>query len=168
MARATARVPSSATIPASVLSVSAEIGLKRQIAPQLDPDLAADVGADRRLHAGGDHLLGEARRALALLARRLAERDAGAVGVADDAGRLDLGGDIDGGADRPLGPERGGDRPAGIDGLDALAVMRPAEAVEIPPGDAVLHGDDGGVGAEQRQDRRQRRGTEWAFMVRTT
>ena len=48
IARATARVPGSPAISSSVPPVSAEIGLKREVAPELDPDLVADVRADRR------------------------------------------------------------------------------------------------------------------------
>ena len=46
---------------------------------------------------------------------------------------------------------------AGIDRFEARALERAAEAVEVPPGHAVLHGDDGGVGAEQRRDLVERR-----------
>ena len=53
MVRATARVPGSPAISSSVPPVSAEIGLKREVAPELHPDVVADVGADRRADAGG-------------------------------------------------------------------------------------------------------------------
>ena len=128
-----------------------------QIAPELQPDLAADVVAHRRLQAGRDHLLGKPRDALALLARRLAQRKALAVDVADQARRFDLGGGIDHAADDALRPEPVPDRAAGIDRLQPRAFQRPADAVKIPPGHAVLHGDDGRVLAEQRRDLIQRR-----------
>ena len=100
-----------------------------EVAPELDPDLVADVGADRRLEAGGDQRLARARsRAPTRLAGRLAEREAVAVDVADDARRVDLGRRIDDAADRALGPDRVPDAAAGID----ASMRRPSNGPPEP------------------------------------
>ena len=65
------------------------------VAPQLDPQLVADARPHRRLEAGLDQQLGKLRRAFAAAAVRLAQREAVAVGVVDDAGLDDVGSRID-------------------------------------------------------------------------
>ena len=103
------------------------------VAPELDPDFVADLGADRSPEAGGGERLGENGDALGPAAGRLAEGEAVAVLVADDAGGCDLGRRIDHGADRPLGADGVPDAAAGIDRLDAAALEGATGAVEIPP-----------------------------------
>ena len=105
MARATARVPVVGDDLVQRAAGQRRDRVEGEVAPELDPDLVADVGADRRLQPGRDQLLARAACALGLLARRLAEREAVAVDMADDAGRLDLGRGIDDAADRALRPD---------------------------------------------------------------
>ena len=88
----------------------------------------------------------------------LAEADLVAFGVADDAGLDDVGREIRERADDAARLDRRRDDAAGIDALEPEAVELAADALEIPPRDAVLRADDDGVGAEQRpQLRRERR-----------
>src|SRR3984893_6141278 len=68
----------------------------------------------------------------------------------DHAGGGNLGRRINGAADRALGADRVPLPVAGIDAFDAAVRILAFEAVEIPPRQAVLGGDDGRVGAEQR------------------
>ena len=140
IARQTARVPGSPVMTSSVAPVSALIGLKAEVAPELDPDLVADARADRRLEAGRDQQACEsaATRSL-LLARRLAEGEAvAASSCSDDAGLGDLGRRIDDAADGAL---RADARPTGAPPGSTLSRRRsskgPSEPVEIPPGHAV-------------------------------
>jgi hypothetical protein len=70
--------------------------------------------------------------------------------VAHDAGRLELGAGVDDAADRALRRDGRRDGTARVDGLDLAAGVRAVDAVEVPPRDAVLGGDDGGVLPEER------------------
>ena len=128
-----------------------------EVAPQLDPDVAADIGADRGLEAGGDKCLRDRLDAIGALAGRLAEREAVALDMVDDTRLRHVGGRVDDAADGALGADPLPDAAAGIDGFDAGALERTAGLVEIPPRDAVLGGDDGGIGTEQRRDGVERR-----------
>ena len=56
-----------------------------RVAHQLDPDLAREVGGDRALEPAGHHRLAERLAALRDRAVRLADREARALDVADDA-----------------------------------------------------------------------------------
>ncbi len=126
--------------------------VEAEIAPQLEPDIVADLGIDLGLEAAGDEGLGEGLHARGLLARWLAEPEAVAVDVLDDARRDDLGRGIDGAADGAFRPDAPPLPSVGIDALQLQIGVLPFEAVKIPPGNAVLRGDHGGIGAEQRRD----------------
>ena len=151
--RAKARVAGSA---ADLRQGRARQGAERvegDVAPELDPDLAADAAAQRRAQAGVDQRLRQRRDALGAGAVRLAQAEAVVIDVADHARRFDLAGGIDDAADHALRADRVPDAAAGVDGLDAaVGVTAPVEAVEVPPGHAVLRRDDGGLGPEQRRD----------------
>ena len=71
----------------------------------------------------------------------------------DHPGRHDLTGGIDDAADGALGSNRVPLRGAGIDTLQMMAVERAALLVEIPPGNAVHRGQNGGARAEERSER---------------
>ncbi len=124
--------------------------IERHVAPELDPELVADLGTDGRLEAGGDQRLGQRRRARRLLAVRLAEGEAVAIGVLDDAGLGHLGGGIDDAADGALGRQQLADYTAGVHALHAPAFVGAGELMEIPPGDAVDRRDDGRLRPQQR------------------
>ena len=128
--------------------------IEGDVAEQLDPDVVAKLRLDRALEAARDHRLAEREAPPGDRPVRLADREARPFDVTDDAGRLELGRAVDDAADRPLGRNRRRDRAAGIDRLDAPALVGPCEAMEVPPGDAVLRRDDGGLRAEQRLEQR--------------
>ena len=93
-----------------------------------------------------------------LRAVRLAEADAIAFGVVDDAGLGDVGGEVGQRSDDAPRLDRRGDDAARIDALEPQPVELAADALEIPPRDAVLRADDDGVRAEQRPQLRRQRG----------
>ena len=111
----------------------------------------------RAAEAGRDERLGDRPSTRSdLRAVRLAEADAIALGVMNDARLDDVRGEIGERADDPARLDGGRDHAAGIDALEPQAVELAAVPLEIPPGDAVLRADDHGVRPEQRpQARRQ-------------
>jgi hypothetical protein len=124
--------------------------VEAEVAPQLQPDVVANLGVDARLEAARREGVVKGGEPLRGLAGRLAEAETVAVDVLDDARRDDLGGWIDGAADGALGTD-GAPLPAvGINALQLQVRVLPLEAVEIPPRDTVLRGDDGRVRPEQR------------------
>src|SRR5690606_15780899 len=124
--------------------------VEAEIAPQLQPQLVADVLHDRGAQAAGAHDLAEALDTGGLLAGGLADRELVAVDVLDDA-RLDhFGGRIDDAADGALGAQAAPRLRTGVDGLERAALEGAAELVEVPVGHAVDGGDDAGVVAEER------------------
>src|SRR4029079_808545 len=112
--------------------------VERDVAHELDPGLVAHVLLDRALQAALDHGLAELPAAVGHRAVRLADRGARALEVAGDARGLELGARVDDAADRALGRDRLRDGAAGVDGLDLASGVRPVDAVEVPPRDAVL------------------------------
>ena len=110
IARATARVPASRAISSSVPPVSAEIGLKERLPQsltQMSLRMSGRIGARMPAATSARE---SAVEPLALLARRLAERQPVALDVANDARRFDLRGDVDDAADGALRLERLPDR----------------------------------------------------------
>src|SRR3546814_14255413 len=95
-----------------------------QVAPELDPDVVPDGGADRRAQSGFDQLLRQRLDPLRARAVRFAQ----AVGIALDVlahARLDdLGGLIDDAADRAPGADPVPLRPAWIDAPDVTELGR--------------------------------------------
>ena len=80
--------------------------VKAEVAPQLDPDVVADVVIQAWLQPARGERVGELGQALARLTIRFAETELIAVDVLDDARLRDLGRRIDGGADDALGTDR--------------------------------------------------------------
>ena len=140
-----------------VARASALIGLKEMLPSSL-------IQMSLRRSGSTGHLRPPARMA-SLNARQRAET--AAVGLADgepgafqmpyDPGPSSLGRGVDDAADGPFGREHRTDRAARVDALDAVAVVRAAVPVEVPPGDAVLGGDDRCRVVQQRLDQRPAR-----------
>ena len=131
--------------------------IEGHVAPELDPQLVADARPHRRLEAGLDEQLRKLRRAFAAAAVRLAQREAVAVGVVDDARFDDVGRRIDDAAQHLRRRQARGQRALGIDRLDDPAVEVPAELVGVPPRHAVDRRDDGRVRPDQGLELRHRR-----------
>ncbi len=122
------------------------------VAPDFDPGLAAQSGADRRAQAGGNQRLGKSHDAVGAGAVRFAETEPVVLFVSDDAGRLNLAGRVDNAADDALGADRLPDAPAGIDGLEAVVLPGTFELVEVPPGQPVLGCHHCSVRPQQRHN----------------
>ena len=133
----------------SVECVSALIGFKVRLPPELEPDLGADAGEHGRLEPGAHERFGESQDARRFRAIRLAERETVALDVAHDAGRRQLARRVDDAADDPGRVDRVHDRAVRIDGCNAAALERPAVALEVAPRDAVLHRYDHRLVVEQ-------------------
>ena len=97
-------------------------------------------------------------QSLGLAAVGLAEADAVALGVVDDAGLDDVGGEVGERSDDAPRLDGRGDDAARIDALEPQPVELAADALEVPPRDAVLRADDDGVGTEERRELRRERG----------
>ena len=91
-----------------------------------------------RAEAGGSDGLGQPAAAVRGRAVDLANGEAVALGVVDDAGGGDEGRGVDHAADDALGGDVARDDPAGVDGFQARALPGAAVALEVPPGNAVL------------------------------
>ena len=101
-----------------------------------------------RPQAGGDQRLRDRARAIGPRAVRLAEADAIAFGVPNDARLDDLGREIGQRPDDAPWLDRRRDDAARIDALEAQPFQLAADALKIPPRDAVLRADDDGVRTE--------------------
>ena len=128
------------------------------VAEQLDPDLVAEARRHRAAQAGGDQRVGQPLGPLALAAVGLAQAEAVALDVADHARLGQVGGEVGERSDDAAVLDGAGDDAAGIDPLQPQVVQLAADALEVPPRDAVLGADDDGVGSEQRRERRRQRG----------
>jgi hypothetical protein len=71
--------------------------------------------------------------------------------MTDDSRRDQLRGRIDDGTDDARRAQRGDQFASGIDAFHRAPFVLAAVAVEIPEGNSVLHGDDGGVLRQQRR-----------------
>ena len=149
---ATARVPGSSQMRLQGGAGQRADRIEGDVAPQLDPDLGADVGLHRRLEAGGDQGAAQRRDARRLGAVRLAQRQAVILDMADLARRDDLRRRIDHAADRAL-PARSG--PIACRPGSTLARRRSrsgaVDAMEIPPGHAIDRHHHGGLRPQQRR-----------------
>src|SRR5258708_27784822 len=123
--------------------------VEEDIATQLEPALVADALEHRRLHAGRGEQRAKPLDVRTGLARRLADREAIAVDMADHAGRLDLGRGIDDASDGALRRKFAPLPSAGIDALQRRTLVTAAVPVEIPIGNAVDRRDDAGSRPKQ-------------------
>src|SRR5271157_1928724 len=124
--------------------------IEADVAPELEPDLGADVADHRRLESRlaeklRDHLYSRRLRAV-----QFANRESVALDLANQPRRDDLGGRVDHAADHAIHLDMGSDHSARIDGLDPRPRVRPGKPEKIPPGDAVLHGHHDRVATEER------------------
>ena len=103
--------------------------IERDVAEQLDPDLLADARRDRAPEAGADEGFGDGACPFRSRAVWLAEADPIALGVPDDAGLDDVGGEVGERSDDAARLDGVGDDAAWIDALETkaveLAAMRP-------------------------------------------
>ena len=158
IATASARVGAKRQMSSSVARASARIGLKVRLPQsfiQISVRTSVKTGG---LEAGAREEFGERRDALALRAVDFGQRQAMALDVQDHAGAFDLRRLIaDAGNDR-VDRQMAGDDAAGIDALEALALVRAAVLEEIPPGNAVLGWSEPLSKARESRRRRPRSG----------
>src|SRR6267143_6792269 len=124
-------------------------GIEGEIAPEFEPDLGANVLEHRRLESSAREALRNPPHALAVRAVELSDREAITLDVLHDPGGDELGGRIHHAADDSLGGDHPRDDAARIHAAHHAAGPFTAMVVEIPVGNAVLHGHDNRVGAEQ-------------------
>ena len=153
MARTTARVPASLRDVHERGTGKRAHRIEGEVAPELDPDVRADVAPHRRLESGGDEGPAQCLHALATRPVRLAE---GQALLAEMGGNLDHAG-LDDLARREDDATDGARRPdqvpldvAGVDRGDAPTLVGAFQLVEVPPGDAVGGRDHGRLRSEQR------------------
>ena len=118
------------------------------IGEQLEPDVGADVDADRNPDAGCAQQVRKRRKPGRPAPVRLAHAILRAAGVVDGAGSGHFGRDEGDAADGALGRDCGLYAPAGIDALDAPAV----QPVKIPVRQPVHGRHHGCFRPEQRRD----------------
>src|SRR5262249_38253264 len=107
---------------------------------------------------GGDQGLGDPSQSLRFRAVRLAEADLVPFGVPNHAGLDDVRREVGERSDDAARLDGGRDDTTRIDALEPDALELAADAVKIPPRDAVLRADDDRVGTEERAKRRCQRG----------
>ncbi len=136
----------------SVARVERAQRIEGEVAPELHPDLGADVAQDRRLEPRPREELGERRDPRGLRAVEFGERQPIALDMADDAGAFDLGRLIADPGDDRVDRQMAGDHAAGIDALEPMALVGTAVLEEIPPRDAVLGRERHRLGPKDRGD----------------
>ena len=134
----------------SVEWVSALIGLKLRLPQSLSQISERMSSSTGDLRPAATKTSEIARDALARAAVELAEREAVAFDVLDDAGRDHRGRRVDDAAEDARGIDGLRDGARRIGGLDREAFVFAAVTLEIPPRDAVLHRDQHGVRVQER------------------
>src|SRR6267378_941056 len=124
-------------------------GIEGEIAPEFEPDLGANVFEHRRLESGAREALRNPSHALAARAVELSDREAITLDMLHHPGGDELGGWIHHAADDSRGGDHPRDDAARIHAAHHAGGQFTAMVMEIPVGDAVLHGHDDRVGAEQ-------------------
>src|SRR6185437_15719027 len=112
------------------------------VADQLQPDLGAQVVLDGALEAAADERFRDRPAGVGALPARRPDGEPRPLEVADDAGRDDLGRAVDDAADDVLRRDRAGDDAARVDALERAPAKLAVDALEVPPGYAVLREDD--------------------------
>jgi hypothetical protein len=120
-----------------------------EVAPELEPDLGANVVQDRSLETSLLEQLGEPLHARGLRPIELAHREPVALDVADHPRRDQLGCRVDDAADHALDLDTCSDPASRVDGLDPRSFIGSLQALEVPPRNAVLHGHDHRIRPEQ-------------------
>ena len=124
--------------------------IEAEIAPQLEPDLGADIVEHRRLEAALLQQPRDCRHPLGGRAIRLAKREFVAIDMLDHPRLHDLGRRINHRADHPLGPDGPPLPVLRIDRDQAPLRERAGQVVEIPPRHPVLAGHHRSAPPEQR------------------
>src|SRR6266446_7727079 len=124
-------------------------GIEGEIAPEFEPDLGANVVEHRCLESSAREALRNPLHALAARTVELSDREAITLDMLHDPGGDELGGRIHHAADDSLGGDHPPDDPARIHAAHHAAGPFTAMMMEIPVGNAVLHGHHDRVGAEQ-------------------
>jgi hypothetical protein len=127
--------------------------VETQVAPQLQPQLGADVVEHRGFETGLFHDFGNALDARRGRTVGLAQRELVAVDVLDNAGRGDLGRRVDRAADCPVRANGAPLAVVAIDRINAVALIGAGKFVKIPPRHTVLAADDRSLRAEERRHR---------------
>ena len=97
--------------------------IEGQVAPELHPDLGADVAQDRRFEPRPREELGERRDPGGLRAVQFSERQPVALDMADDARAFDLGRLVADPGDDRIDRQLAGDHAAGIDTFEPMALV---------------------------------------------
>jgi len=126
--------------------------VEREIPPGLEPDLGSDVIQDTRTETTVDEGVVQQLHAFGRRAVQFADWEPVAFDVMDDAGFRHVGGGVDDAADDPVGIDVLFQNFVGVQRVQPMAVVGATEFVEIPPGNAVLDGDDHRVVMHQMTD----------------
>src|ERR1700692_2150355 len=114
-------------------------GIEGQIAPELEPDLGANIVEDWSLESRLSEALRNLGNAYAARPVELSDRESISFDVFHHARRDQLGGWIHDTADHPLGRNLPADDAGRIDAAHSAAGQFASMLVEVPVGDAVLH-----------------------------
>ncbi|ABA50737.1 SRM102 [Burkholderia pseudomallei 1710b] len=127
------------------------------VAPELRPDVGADVGRTLDVEAARRERVGNALARLAQRGARRADDQPVAAAAHDDARFARRRRQVHHAADRARGRQRGSRHAARIDRVERRAVERAAEAVEKPPRQPVHRDDDDRARPDERRDARSKR-----------
>ena len=148
-AAASARVSANWQMSTSVAWVSAEIGLNDRL-PHAFSQISERISVQHHgFQPGLDEDVVQFPDARGLLAVEFADREAVALDMVDDARRGRRRRRIDHAADQAFRVDMPGQDAGGIEAFQLVVVVLAAEPLEVPPGQAVLHRQHDGVGAEQ-------------------
>jgi hypothetical protein len=124
-------------------------GIEGKVAPQLQPDLGTNVLEDGCLESGAREALRHPLHSLTARAIELAYGKALALDVPDDTRGQQLRGRVDDAANHTRRRNQLANAPFRINAAHDAAGEIPAVAVEVPIGNAVLHGDHHRAGIAQ-------------------
>src|SRR5208283_1012240 len=126
--------------------------VEADVAPKLQPDIPANLIADRRFEIGARQNVAQRLDTLRTGAVGLADGEALELMMLDHPGGDDLTSRVNDASDRALRPDFGPLPGARIDRFEMPAVEAAAFLVEIPPWNTVHRRDQGGVAPEQRTE----------------
>ena len=154
--RATALAPGSVAISSRVARVRALRGLKAMLPrsfTQMSWRIRGRMGQRSPARMRADPAMSLHRSCGGAV--KLADGEAIALNVLDDA-RLDhRGRGVDDAADDPLGSDVTVQNAVGVQAVQMRGVQGATVPLEVPPGEPVLGGEDGGVRAQQRRQPRR-------------
>ena len=120
--------------------------IEAQVAPDLEPDFGTNAVGDRRLEPCVDQAASECLDARSCAAVQLSERKPATLHHVDDPRRGENGCGVHHAANDPCRIDEPADRAIRIRGTHARSVVFTTVSLEVPPGNAILHRHDGGVG----------------------